>query len=124
MQINVSYVVDPNVAPPPAAFYTTVQYAVNLLDAAFANDVTMNVVVGWNLVKNFHVGASDDGVNLYTPLTYSYSDIHTALLDHATSPAQQAAFATLPASDPTGLDQEGLPNELRSQSEDHSPDGK
>jgi len=29
-----------------------------------------------------------------------------------------------PASDPTGLDQEGLPNELQSQSDDHSPDGK
>ena len=29
-----------------------------------------------------------------------------------------------PASDPTGLNKEGLPNELQSHSEDHTPDGK
>jgi hypothetical protein len=102
MQINVTYTFDTNVAPPPAAFFTIVQDAVDILDAAFTNPVTMNVVVGWNLVKNFVVGAGEDGVNLYTPLTYSYSEIQSALLAHATSPAQQAAVATLPASDPTG----------------------
>ena len=111
MQINVTYVVDPNVAPPPAAFFTTVQYAVDILDAAFTNDVTMDVVVGWNLFKGHHVaGTGDDGINLYTPLTYSYSDIKAALFASATSPAQQAAYATLPAGDPSG----GLPFELPS----------
>ncbi len=111
MQINVTYDIDPNVAPPPAGFFTTVQYAVDILDAAFTNNVTMNVVVGWNLFKGHHVaGTGDDGINLYTPLTYSYSDIKAALLANATSPAQQAAYATLPASDPTG----GVPFELPS----------
>ena len=102
MQINVTYAIDPNVAPPPDGFKTTVQYAVDILEAAFTNNATINVVVGWNLVQNFHVGSGEDGVNLYTPLLYSYSDIKDALLAHATSPAQQAAYATLPASDPTG----------------------
>ena len=111
MQINVTYDIDPNVPPPPAAFYTTVQYAVDILDAAFTNNVTMNVVVGWNLFKRHHVaGTGDDGINLYTPLTYSYSQVESALLANATSPAQQAAYATLPASDPTG----GVPFELPS----------
>ena len=103
MQINVTYDIDPNVAPPPAAFFTTVQYAVDILDAAFTNNVTMNVIVGWNLFDGHHVlNSGDYGINLYTPLTYSYSDLRTALLANATSPAQQAAFATLPVADPTG----------------------
>jgi hypothetical protein len=111
MQINVTYDIDPNVAPPPAGFFTTVQHAVDVLDAAFTNNVTMNVVVGWNLFKGHHVAnTSDDGINLYTPLTYSYSDIKAALLASATSPAQQAAYATLPAVDPSS----GLPFELPS----------
>ena len=111
MQINVTYDIDPNVPPPPAAFYTTVQYAVDILDAAFTNNVTMNVVVGWNLFKTHHVaGTGDDGINLYTPLTYSYSQVRSALLANASSPAQQAAYATLPASDPTS----GVPFELPS----------
>lgn len=103
MKINVTYDIDPNVAPPPAAFYTTVQYAIDILEAAFTNNVTMNVVVGWNLFDGHHVvNSGDDGINLYTPLTYGYSDLRTALLANATSPAQQAAFATLPVADPTG----------------------
>lgn len=111
MQINVTYAIDPNVAPPPAGFFTTVQYAVDILDATFINDVTMDVVIGWNLFKTHHVlGTGDDGINLYTPLTYSYSDVTNALLANASTPAQQAAFATLPGSDPTGGVQFELPS--------------
>lgn len=111
MQINVTYDIDPNVAPPPAGFFTTVQYAVDILDATFTNNVTMNVVIGWNLFKTHHVaGTGDDGINLYTPLMYSYSDVESALLANASTSAQQAAFATLPATDPSG----GLPFELPS----------
>lgn len=103
MQINVTYDNDPNIAPPPAGFEATVQYAVDVLDATFTNDVMMNVVIGWNMFDGHHlIGTGEDGINLYTPLTYSYSDIRSALIAHATSPAQQAAFATLPSVDPTG----------------------
>ena len=84
MQINVTYDIDPNVAPPPAGFFTTVQYAVDILDATCTNNVTMNVVIGWNLFKTHHVaGTGDDGINLYTPLTYGYSDVESALLANA-----------------------------------------
>ena len=44
MQINVSY--DSSAANAPAGFKVDVQYAVSVLEAAFTNNVTLNIDVG------------------------------------------------------------------------------
>jgi hypothetical protein len=45
MQIHISC--DSSVASAPAGFKTAVEYVVGVLDAAFTNNVTINIDVGW-----------------------------------------------------------------------------
>jgi hypothetical protein len=103
MQIIISY--DSSVDNAPAGFKPAVEYAVNVLDAAFTNDVTINISVGWGETDGTPLTSDDLGTswNASAP-KYSYDTIKTALIANATSPLQQAADATLPASDPTGGD--------------------
>ena len=48
MQIKITY--DASVSSAPAAFKTDVAYVVAVLDAAFTNNVTINIKVGWGEV--------------------------------------------------------------------------
>jgi hypothetical protein len=84
MQIIVTY--DSSAASAPAAFKTDVQIAVNFLEAAFTNNVTLNINVGWGEV---------DGSALTTALgesffaqapNYPYSQIVNALSAQAALP--------------------------------------
>jgi hypothetical protein len=103
MQINVTY--DSSVSAAPAAFKTAVNYAVGVLDAAFTNNVTLNINVGWGEVDGTALRSNDLGESFEAIAPkYTYSTIKDALIANATSPVQQAANATLPASDPSNGD--------------------
>jgi hypothetical protein len=84
MQIIVTY--DSSAASAPAAFAADVQIAVNFLEAAFTNNVTLNINVGWG---------ESDGSALTTALgesffaqapNYTYSQIVNALSAQAALP--------------------------------------
>jgi hypothetical protein len=103
MQINITY--DSSVSAAPAAFKTAINYAVGVLDAAFTNNVTLNINVGWGEIDGSTVGGGFLGRSLEAAAPkYGYSTIKDALVAGATSPVQQAANATLPVSDPTSGD--------------------
>ena len=103
MQINISY--DSSVDNAPVGFKPAVEYVVGVLDAAFTNDVTINISVGWGETDGTPLTSNDLGTSWNTSAPkYSYDTIKTALIADAASPLQQAADATLPASDPTGGD--------------------
>jgi hypothetical protein len=97
MQINVSY--DSSVASAPAAFKTDVAYVVKLLDAAFSNNVTLNIHIGWGEVGGQALNPSDLGESEEAGApAYSYTDIVNALNAQAllpgASPDLQAAAQT------------------------------
>ncbi len=101
MQINVSY--DTSVDSAPAAFKVAVAYVVNLLDAAFTDNVTLDIHVGWGEVDGSTVLAGDLGQSFEAQApAYSYATIRNALVAGAAAPDQLAASSTLPATDPTG----------------------
>jgi hypothetical protein len=105
MQINVSY--DSSVASAPAAFKTDVAYVVKLLDAAFSNNVTLNIHIGWGEVGGQALNPTDLGESEEAGApAYSYADIVNALNAQAllpgASPDLQAAVQTFAGlSDPT-----------------------
>ena len=106
MQINVTY--DASVDAAPAAFKTTVQYAINLLDAAFSNNAMLNIHVGWGEVEGSPLdpGNLGESEEAQAP-AYTYSGIVSALNTQAAQPNAsadlQAAVATLQGlPDPTG----------------------
>jgi hypothetical protein len=101
VQINVSY--DSSVDSAPVAFKVAVAYTVSLLDAAFTNDVTLNLHVGWGEVGRAPLIAGDLGTSEEAQApAYSYATIRNALVANGTAPDQLAANSTLPATDPTG----------------------
>lgn len=101
MQINVTF--DASVNSAPAAFKTDVNYAVSVLDAAFTNNVTVNIKVGWGEIGGSPLAANDLGESetAIAP-AYDFSTITNALLASANSPVQTAADAPLPTTDVTG----------------------
>lgn len=98
MQINVNY--DSSVDDAPAAFKVDVQYAVNVLDAAFSNNVTLNIHVGWGEVGGAALQPNDLGESeTATAPKYTYSQVVGALQQAANqsnaSPDLAAAVQTL-----------------------------
>jgi hypothetical protein len=109
-QINVSW--DPSVSIAPAGFQDAVNNAVSQLESLFTNNVTININVGWGEYGQQEPWGSPNGNPIasgaiaqnrgtYYPGPYTYDQIRTALLGiQNPSATQQAAYATLPASDP------------------------
>ena len=88
------------------AFKNAVTDAVNVLDSLFTTPVTVNLDVGWGEVGGALLDDGDIGENTTTYVfDYSYSALKAALLATASAshdPAQLAAYATLPATNPLG----------------------
>src|ERR1700722_11333143 len=100
MQINVTF--DSSVSAAPAGFTSAINYVVNILDAAFTNNVTLNIDVGWGEIDGSSLSGDDLGKSEESSApAYSYSTIKSALLANEPSALQQAAYATLPSADPT-----------------------
>jgi autotransporter passenger strand-loop-strand repeat protein len=102
MDIKVTY--DASVSAAPAGFKAAINYAIGILDAAFTNNVTVNIRVGWGEVDGQAIASDDLGENFQAaaPVAYNYSTLTNALIANATAPDQQEAYATLPATDPVG----------------------
>lgn len=101
MQINVTF--DASVNSAPAGFKPAINYVVGILDAAFTNNVTLNIKVGWGEVGGKPLDANDLGESETAQApTYDFNTITNALLANANSPVQTAADATLPSTDVTG----------------------
>jgi hypothetical protein len=98
MQIIVTY--DSSADSAPAAFKTDVQVAVNFLEAAFTNNVTLNINVGWGEVDGSALRSGDLGESFFAEApNYTYSQIVNALSAQAmlpnASPDLVAAVQTL-----------------------------
>jgi hypothetical protein len=105
MNIIVSY--DSSVDSAPAGFKTDVEYAVQVLDNAFSNDVTITIDVGWGEYDNSPVTSGFLGRSFTAKApAYHYADIVGALENQAAQPGASPelvqavqTFAGLP--DPT-----------------------
>jgi hypothetical protein len=100
MEINITF--DSSVSSAPAGFTSAIEYAVSVLDAAFINPVTINIDVGWGEVNGTNLSTNALGQSVSELDTYTYNQIESALIADGTSSIQQSAYATLPATDPTG----------------------
>ncbi len=91
LQINIVY--DSSANSAPAAFKTAVAYVVNLLDAAFTNNVTLNIHVGWGEVNGSPITSNDLGESEEAEAPrYDYATIRDALIANGTAADQLAAF--------------------------------
>jgi hypothetical protein len=91
-----------------AAFKSAITYVVDEFESLYTNPVTIKLNVGWGQYDGKALDSGDIGENVPSQLFgYSYATIKSALLSTAKAsgdPAQVAAYATLPAKDPTGGD--------------------
>ena len=99
MQINVQY--DSSVSSAPAAFKTSVQAAVNFLDATILDAITVNIAIGWGEVDGQRMSGDALGESLSNGLNFSYSRVRSGLTAAASSAEDQVAINNLPATDPT-----------------------
>ena len=100
MIINLTY--DPSVANAPAGFTAALTSVVNFFQNNFSNPVTVNIAVGWGEVQGQALSAGALGENASFLQSTTYSALTSALMAHGTSSADASAYASLPASDPTG----------------------
>jgi hypothetical protein len=102
--INVSYDSSAtNLAPTnpalEAEFESAVQTAVQFYESEFTNSITVNINFGWGEFAGMPVTGLS--VNQATVFNYNYNQVYAALkATDTTSAVQQAAAATLPATDP------------------------
>ncbi len=100
MEINLSF--DHSVASAPVGFETAIQEAASYLDQLIANNITVTIDVGWG--EDGGSPLSHDDLGTGGPVIsdfQSYSQLKSDLLANTTSPADQAALDSLPATDPT-----------------------
>jgi len=99
MNFNITY--DSSVTSQSASFQAqfmgAVNAAVQFLEHAFTNNITVNVTFAWGALGG---GAAAENSFYYN--TYSYSQIKTALTNSGKSADDLTAYATLPSTDPTG----------------------
>lgn len=90
---------DPSVSKAPSGFTDAVNYVASYYDTAFTNSVTVAIDVGYGEVDGQSVGQNlGESISNYS--SYNYSSLRSTLLAEATTPTQQQAYATLPASSP------------------------
>src|SRR5262245_20809268 len=99
MQINVTF--DQPLSSLPDGFVAGVNHVVDYLDRVFTNPVTITIQVGYGEIAGQTMGTGALGESeTYVDNSYTYSEVVSALEANASSPTQQSAYATLPASSP------------------------
>src|SRR5262245_25769158 len=98
MIVNLSF--DSSVSGAPTGFVTTVNAVAQFFQTTFADNVTINVAVGFGEV------AGQTGISLGASITqlgsYSYTQIRNALSSDAKTSDDSSAVGTLPGSSPLG----------------------
>jgi hypothetical protein len=94
---------DASVASAPAAFETDVLAAFQFYANLFTNKVTLYYNVGYGEFDGIPLSSGDLGENeeFFGP-TQTYAALRSQMIADAQSPTQNAAVATLPATNPTG----------------------
>ncbi len=100
MQIDVTY--DQSQGSLPAGFVTAVNYVVNYYDTTFTNNVTVNIHLGYGEIAGQSLGSGALGESETFFDSVGYSQAVNALKANQPSATQQAAYATLPGSNPLG----------------------
>jgi hypothetical protein len=96
---NVTF--DSSVASAPTGFTAAFNDAIVMYQSLFTNPITINMNVGWGEIDGGSISPGDLGESRTNQQGFfSYSQIKTALVNNATSPAQLQATGTLPATDP------------------------
>jgi hypothetical protein len=98
MQINLVY--DSSTSSAPAGFLTAMAAAAQYLDSLIANNITVNIQVGWGEVGGQSLGGAlgEGGGN---GIILPYAQLKADLLAHSNSAADASAYANLPATDPS-----------------------
>src|ERR1700722_5960545 len=100
LTINVDY--DASVANAPAGFKTTVAAVVAYLESQFSTPITITIDVGYGEIEGERLTGDDLGESNSNGTNVSYQAVRDALLARSSTPAEIAAAASLPISDPTG----------------------
>jgi autotransporter passenger strand-loop-strand repeat protein len=80
-----------------AAFKQAVERAASVYENAFTNNVSVTIDVGWGELNGKAIAASDASAESHDMWeTYTYTDVHNALIKNAQSGVQMTADATLP----------------------------
>lgn len=101
--MDINLVWDSSVSSAPSGFETAIEAAADYLDGLIQNNITVNVDVGWGEDLGEPLSSGDLGLggpDLYAP-GYTYAQLTSLLTENALTPMQQAAYADLPATDPT-----------------------
>ncbi len=100
---HINLLFDDSTASAPSGFFTQIIQAAQFLDATLANDITVNITVGWGEVGGDNL-PSDQVVAASFPSewTLPYDAVAAYLSNAATSAADFASVAHLPANDPLG----------------------
>ena len=100
MNFNIIY--DTSVNSAPAAFKTAITAVVQFFQNTFTNPITVTIDVGYGEVNGQSLPSNALGASLTYFNSSSYSQIRTALAQHASSADQVSAVNSLPAGDPVG----------------------
>lgn len=105
--MNINLIWDSSVANAPAGFEAAIEYAAQYLDSVIADNITVNIRVGWgetdNGVYSIPSTATANGT-FFSSINLTYSQLKTDLAAAyalSGSPADLTALANLPATDPT-----------------------
>jgi hypothetical protein len=99
MIINASF--DPSVASAPPSYKDGVASAIQILEANFGSNITINVHFGWGELDGSAVPDGAAGTNISNGAFYTYDQVRNALTAAATSVTDFQSLASLTATDPT-----------------------
>ncbi len=101
--MNINLVFDAQALAAPTAFRTGMQQAANIIDAAFSDNITINIAVGYGEFlggalpnQNTSEGNIDFNGNDGTGFSESYQNLRSLLNSHRTSSDDNTAVADLP----------------------------
>ncbi len=100
---HINLLFDNSTSSAPSGFFTQIIQAAQFLDATLANNITVNIRVGWGEVGDYSL-PTNEAVAESSPGLWSldYGVMANFLSHAATSPADFSSVAHLPASDPLG----------------------
>src|SRR5438874_5511277 len=96
---NITY--DSSVNSAPAGFTAAVSYVANYYSSMFSDPITINLDIGWGEIAGQSLGGALGESETYLD-GFSYSQLRSALQSDAKTGDDTTAFASLPASNPTG----------------------
>lgn len=111
MDIQISY--DSSADAAPSWFKSAVAYVVAQYDALITNPISLTIAVGWGEENGSAIKAGTLAQNQSSGTYLSYGALTAALKGSATTDTDRAAYAALPAADPTNGGQFYVPLALQ-----------